>query len=79
MILHNLNQIEFLYNHNSKKIYIEESYTNRIHKTYLKKHLFKNYSIEDPDNCKWRVYHPLVKHKSSEQIEFEKLLLERFS
>lgn len=76
MKLYKINQIYFIYNIVSKKIYIEESRKNNVLKINTYK-ILQNFSIDDLVNCRWKIYRDECFQLDGE-IKFQKLLKERF-
>lgn len=79
MTLHKINEIVFVFNQKTKKIYLEESFHNHIIQIYLSNNDLQKFSIDQHEHCLWRIYTNTSKNFVQQtQKEFEKLLLERF-
>lgn len=78
MKLYKLEEMYFIYNIISKKIYIEEIRHNDLLKINLYESILYNFSIQDPDNCAWKKFYRYDDFRQAEQEEFQKLILERF-
>ena len=79
MILYKPEEIYYIFNQKTKKIYIEESYQNNIIQIYLSQHDLRKFSIDHNEYCTWKSYRNISKNSVDVyQIEFEKLLLEKF-
>ena len=78
MKLYKLEEMYFIYNIISKKIYIEDARNNDTFKIFLIQDVLHNFSIQDSDNCRWKKFYKYDDFKIVGQEEFQKLLLERF-